>query len=137
MKQIDQVHHDGLGLNDRITIEVDARDGNAGGASHRYVATMDISPDVVGEEGGPQSSDIIVLDIQFQHGPRHEPDSVPGVTEAAVLAVLIDRMRGFQAGPFACRENALALTHLEDALHWVQHRARDRARRGVLGTSQK
>lgn len=134
MQEIDQVHHDGLGLslNDRIVITADDRDPDCGGASHKYRAVIAVDSD-----SGDKIRFMDVLDIQFQHGPRHEPNSVPGVTEAAVLAVLIDRMRGFQAGPFACRERAIALTHLEDALHWTQHRARERARRGVFGTNQK
>lgn len=30
-----------------------------------------------------------------------------------------------------------ALTHLEDAMHWLQHRTRERVARGVEGTNQK
>ena len=51
-----------------------------------------------------------------------------------LLAVLIDRLQAFQTGPYACRENALALTHLQDAQHWLQHRTRARMARGVEGT---
>lgn len=56
-------------------------------------------------------------------------------------------MRGFQygrkpdgsfdesmRGKYACRENALALTALEEALMWLQKRTRDRLARGVEGT---
>jgi len=35
-----------------------------------------------------------------------------------------------------CRENALAITKLEEALHWLDHRTKDRERRGVEGTSK-
>lgn len=39
-------------------------------------------------------------------------------------------------GPFACHENAQALTKCEEALLWLQKRTHDRMRRGVEGTNQ-
>ena len=48
-----------------------------------------------------------------------------------------DRLKGFQSGDFACRENALALTALEECLLWMNKRVEDRASRGVLGTNNK
>lgn len=53
------------------------------------------------------------------------------------MAVQIDRLRSFQKGQYACRENAIALTHMEEALMWLQKRTRDRLARGVEGTSAK
>ena len=47
---------------------------------------------------------------------------------------LLDRLRSFQAGPYACKANACALTHIEEAQHWLQQRTIDRMRRGVEGT---
>ena len=113
-------HHDGHGLNESITIGADGP--GPGGASHRYTLT-------IGEHR--------VGFLQFQEGPRHVPESTPGATEAALLAILIDRLRGFQAGPYACRENAIQLTKLEETLHWARARADARAKRGVLGTYTK
>lgn len=55
----------------------------------------------------------------------------------ALLAVIIDRLQCFQAGPYACRENAIALTKLEEAMMWLQKRTRDRLARGVEGTHEK
>lgn len=72
----------------------------------------------------------------FQNGPVQE-FGVNGVSNEAVLAVLIDRMRGFQSGPFACRDNAIVLTHLEEAMNWLLKRTIDRVRRGVEGKNQK
>ena len=54
-------------------------------------------------------------------------------TALSLLAIVIDRLRAFQAGPFACRENALALTKIEEAQHWLLHRTRARMTRGVEG----
>lgn len=110
-------HHDGHGLNESITITADGP--GPGGASHNYV--MKIGEDVV-------------CHLQFQNGPRNVEGSIPGVTEQALMAVLIDRMKSFQAGPFSCRENAIVLTHLETALLWSKERTNERARRQVLGT---
>ena len=60
-----------------------------------------------------------------------------GISQEALLAILIDRLRGFQSGQYACRENAIALTKLEEATMWLQKRTLDRVRRGVEGTSVK
>ena len=70
--------------------------------------------------------------VSFQKGPLQE-NTFNGVSNESVLAIVIDRLKGFQAGPFACRENAIALTHLQDAMHWLHSRTRDRAFRGVEG----
>lgn len=103
-RQIDE-HHDGHGLNDDIVISADEKDPSGGGASHVYQAALDGT---------------VIASVQFQHGPRNELGSIPGATEAVLLAILIDRLRGFQAGPYACRENAIQLTHLEEALMWAR-----------------
>lgn len=55
-----------------------------------------------------------------------------GTTNEEVLAVLIDRMQFLQA-KFPCRENAAAITKLEEALMWLNKRTADRKARGVEG----
>ena len=72
-------------------------------------------------------------DITFQEGPIAEY-GVNGISNEALLAIIEDRLAGFQAGPFACRENALALTKIQEAMHWLHHRTRERVTRGVEGT---
>jgi len=74
--------------------------------------------------------------VQFQNGPVKE-NGVNGCHQEDLLAIVIDRLRGFQAGEFACRENALALTRLEEAMHWLNHRTNERVQRGVEGTNVK
>ncbi len=37
---------------------------------------------------------------------------------------------------FPCRENALALTKLDEALHWLEARTRDRTQRAVEGKNE-
>lgn len=68
--------------------------------------------------------------IGFQHGAVCEA-GVNGVTNEALLAIVAHRLKGFQAGPMACRENALALTKIEESLHWLQTRTRRRIAAGV------
>lgn len=84
----------------------------------------------------------IGISITWQNGPlgrgedRQEPNGafVEGVIQAA-----IDRLEWYQTacdGKFKCRENALAITKLQEALHWCQHRTAERERREVEGTHQ-
>lgn len=75
--------------------------------------------------------------IVFQNGARKEYGSQAGVLDVDLLEIVRDRLRCFQAGEFACRENACALTHIEEALMWMNKRVEDRAERGVLGTNEK
>ncbi len=105
--------------NDRINITVTDEPG-AGGANHEYHVSWDGFPN-----GG------VVL--KFQNGPIAEA-GVNGLTQEVLLAICVDRLRSFQAGPYACRENALALTKIEEAQHWLHHRTLARMARGVEGT---
>ena len=52
----------------------------------------------------------------------------------ALLAVLIHRLDGFQAGRFECRENYQARKHLALALECLHARTRERIHKGVEGT---
>lgn len=132
-------HHDGHGLNEDLEIDCDDRDvETGGGASHYYEIGRGISPEDPGDRTvAEHMAEHLYATIQFQKGPRHHPESTPGITDGALLAVIIDRYLAFQKGPFACRENALVITKLQEALHWMKHRADDRARRDVLGKLEK
>lgn len=112
------------GLNDAIQI-IAMDEPGSGGAHHDYR----IEP-IMDEH--PQGA-INPCHIKFQNGPIKET-GVNGLSNEALLAVVVDRLQCFQAGPFKCRENALALTKLEEAMHWLHHRAREREQRGVEGT---
>jgi len=59
-----------------------------------------------------------------------------GTTNEEVLAMLIDRMRYLQV-KFCCRENAIVITKLEEALMWLEMRTNDRKKRGVEGQAIK
>lgn len=108
--------------NDTLDIWVVDEPGS-GGANHVYRV------DYADTAGFPP-----VMVVNFQNGPIAEV-GVNGVTQEILLAIVIDRLRSFQAGPFSSRENALALTKCEEALHWLQQRTIDRMRRGVEGRS--
>ena len=100
-----------------------------GGASHKYR----ITPNGCDEDGDGYPCQ----DISFQHGPRKLPDSAHGVLDTDLLEIVRDRLKGFQSGEFSCRENACALTHIEEALMWMNRRVEDRIERQVLGTEKK
>lgn len=113
-------------LNERLRIRVMDEPG-AGGACHNYL--IDLVTSVPGQEAGGLKS----WHLEFQNGPVKEA-GFNGLTQEALLAVVIDRLRSFQAGPYACRENAIALTHIETGLMWLHRRTMKREARGVEGT---
>ena len=71
------------------------------------------------------------VDIQFQHGTIPE-NGINGVTNEAVLDLLAMRIRALQVR-WPCRENALAITHIEEARMWLDERTRVRILQGVEG----
>lgn len=121
--------------NDMLRISVDDSVG-AGGASHLYTITGFNTESNAScpfkQRYGQSSSHTTIL---FQNGPINEV-GVNGITHEVLLAIVADRLRSFQAGAFACRENALALTKIEEACHWLQQRTLRRMRAGVEGTLQ-
>lgn len=121
--------------NDRLAIEVLDEPG-AGGACHAYrISGFTLANNPSAGDGQTHSSAEAVT-IYFQNGPINEA-GVNGLTQEVLLAIVADRLRSFQAGPYACRENALALTKIEEAMHWLHSRTRARMVRGVEGTHKK
>lgn len=125
--------HKTNGCNDELLITAADQPGS-GGANHRY--------EICGfHSGGNPSEDEfrgfkqgkIKQVILFQNGPVSEDEAPNGVTNEALLAILIDRMEGFQSGQFACNENQIALDHLRGALVAMHSRTKDRLDRGVEG----
>jgi len=55
-----------------------------------------------------------------------------GTTNEEVLTMLVNRLNSLQA-KFPCRENAIATTHIETALLWLEKRTAERKARGVEG----
>jgi hypothetical protein len=83
----------------------------------------------------PECEGVLGPHLTFQNGDPNV--KVNGITGECLIAIAIDRLAGFQTGPFQCRENAIAITHLETALLWIQKRQRERAVRGVEGKQER
>jgi hypothetical protein len=103
----------------------------AGGACHTYAIQRNVYP--VGEP----AETVTVAEIRFQHGAYNAEGSTIGVLDGDLLEIVRDRLKEFNQGEYATRENACAITHIEEALMWMNKRAEDRAERGVLGTMRK
>ena len=119
--------------NDTIQIAVSDAPG-AGGANHRYELTWfntKGNPSEIGLDG--YSTSFAKQVILFQNGLIAEV-GVNGITQEVLIAICIDRLRSFQAGLYSCRENAMALTKLEEAQMWLLSRTRARMSRNVEGT---
>lgn len=117
------------GINEAIDITAMDEPG-AGGANHVYELSLSSPPDGPGITAANGTTV-----IRFQNGAAHEA-GINGLTNEALIAVVLDRLRGFQSGQFAGRDNAMAISHLEDALMRLQRRTRDRQARGVEGYSK-
>jgi hypothetical protein len=99
-----------------------------GGANHEYKIFKD-------NENLAQTD--LLSFVQFQNGPRKDENSLHGILDTDLLEIVRDRLRSFQAGPFASEYNEKALEHVEKALMWMNARVEDRIERNVLGTNQK
>ena len=99
--------HETNRANKHLVIRVEDEPG-AGGACHDYAIA------------GPNPA--FSVSLQFHNGPLDETGIPNGITHEALLAILIDRLQGFSTGPFTSRENALALTKLQEAFMWLQAR---------------
>lgn len=90
-----------------------------------------------GEELEPIfNEDVNYINIKFQNGAIQE-NGVNGAQIEDVIDVLVDKLLSFQKSEFACRENALAITKLEEARLWLNERTRKRKEQGVEGKSEK
>ncbi len=104
-------------------------DKGQGNANHVY----DIQESQIHADGTSRRTFCVV---EFQNGPIKEV-GVNGVMNEDLIAIVIDRMRGFQSGDYACPDNYLVMIKLEEALMWLRHRTNEREARGVEGTNVK
>lgn len=115
--------------NEELSVMVHDEPG-PGGANHYYtISGFDsaTNPSTSAKFNG--------LTLLFQNGAIKEA-GVNGITHEALLAILIDRLQGFQAGPYKCKDNEEALYHLERALSCLHRRTLARVIRGVEGTME-
>lgn len=118
------------GLNDHLDILCMDEKG-PGGANHEYQIHLMADP---APESPKITADSWQQNISFQKGPIKEA-GVNGISGEALVAIVIDRLESFQAGPFPCEENAEALRCMQEGLMWLQKRTKDRLARGVEGTT--
>jgi hypothetical protein len=105
----------------------------------KFTAVNDLDND--GNPSGGYASGI-GFSVLWQNGPlgrgedRQEPN---GAFVETLIAVAKQRIYFYQSangGKFACRQNALAITKLEEALHWLNDRTAEREARDVEGTHE-
>ena len=102
-----------------------------GGAHHEYVVT-----DVEETNEAVALGDCAVFaSVSFQKGPVKEAGK-NGCFMEDLLHICQHRLECFQAGPFACQENAEALDYITKALEALNRRTRSRQQRGVEGANQ-
>lgn len=123
------------GLNEFVQVRAIDQPGN-GGACHRYKIDVPLLHPVESHIRENSERVLAHTDIHFQEGPIGE-FGANGISNESLLAVVIDRLEGFQSGPFACTDNGAALFHLTKAMEILHNRTRNRLARGVEGTSQK
>ena len=79
--------------------------------------------------------------ISWQNGPLVKDDGNRKHPNGAFVEDVIEAVRGrldyYQAGKFACAENAHALNHLHLALSYLENRTIRRIAAGVEGTHEK
>ncbi len=85
---------------------------------------------------GTSDSDLKVYEgpgysLKFQNGAMELGRN--GATTVEVMDILIEHLNFFQKGKYACRENALMITKIEEAKHWALHRAQLRDAQAVKG----
>ena len=92
--------------------------------------------------GNPTGGNVfgVGLSISWQNGPlgRDADRQAPnGAFVETVIEAARQRIEFYQTAnnkKFACRENAIAITKLEEALLWLNKRTQDREARQVEGT---
>lgn len=115
-------------VNSRIFSAVYSNDEKGeGGAKHDYTI-------VSNETHNVNETPKVFANIQFQNGAILE-SGINGCQNEDLIEIVLDRLRDFQNGKFPCRENAIAITKLEEALMWLDKRTLDRKKRNVEGIS--
>jgi len=109
-----------------------------GGAHYDYMICAANSAELTdGDKSISVNPGDVMGEVHFQNGARKLDDSIHGVLDTDLLEIVRHRLQCFQQGPLSSRENAVALTHIEEALMWMNRRVEDRIERNVLGTNNK
>ena len=91
------------------------------------------------ENGRPAGGTVrgVGLTIDWQNGPLgRDGERIPpnGAFVETVILSALQRIEHYQSTQFKCRENALAITKLEEALHWLNSRTNRREVAKTEGT---
>lgn len=112
-----------LEIGPRKYTEVKVLDGpGPGNANHEYEVVL------------VENRNVVLCGVSFQNGPIKEA-GVNGVANEDLIAIVIDRLEGFQSGEYACDLNEIAKSHLGSCLKSLRSRTDDREERGVEGTN--
>lgn len=87
------------------------------------------------KEGEHKGCNRVVGLVHFQEGPIKE-NGVNGISNEDAIGMVLKRLECFQESEYKCRENAVAITKLEEALMWLRRRTNKRVQRNVEGTSK-
>lgn len=94
----------------------------------------------VDADGNPEGGYVIGvgMDIHYQRGPRatengEELAPANGAFVEDVIYAALQRLQFFQDSKYSCRENAIAITKLEEALDALKRRQLARTLRDVEG----
>lgn len=94
-----------------------------------------MSSEYIQETGWPQvHGQTSTVTFTIQSGPIKE-FGVNGCQIDDVIAWAKEKIEGFQQA-FPCRENAIVLTKLDEALLWLMKRKMDREKRGAEGQNK-
>ena len=111
------------------TVRVLNTDNEYGGA-HSYVFRNSL-----GHQDGQAVYHDSVQQIDFVK-KLSDGTMVPGLQSEQLLIALIDRHKKLNDA-YRSRESSLAITKMEEALHWLQARVQNRISRGVMGELKK
>ncbi|KKN29381.1 hypothetical protein LCGC14_0844550 [marine sediment metagenome] len=99
-----------------------------GGACHNY--------EIVSKREHPEFKKPCFRDVlSFQKGPIKEC-GLNGIQDEDLIVIIMDRLKGFQSGKYACEENSEAYVLLGNALAALRKRTDVREQRGVEGTHE-
>ena len=95
----------------------------------------DNKEDTNGHITGGSVMGVAGIEIHWQDGLIGATGRSGALVEDVLWAAL-QRLQAFQETDLRCRENALAITKIEEAMHWLSARTQDRIARGVAHSYQ-
>jgi hypothetical protein len=120
MKEVTVHHVEGAETN--VVVKAVGVVGAGGGHTHYQITGFDTALNTANADDDGYRASFSKLSLIFQN-ERPMPDKdLVGITMESLMAVCIDRLTDFQAGPFASAENAEALYHLQHSMAALQAR---------------